>query len=494
MPSSTTRRMTATTAILAGGLMLSTNAVSAQSRCGATYEVAAGDTLYSISQSCRVSLARIMDLNPSLGNPRDISVGTRLQLVAGDDAAQPRDDVPRGGERYEVQAGDTLYSIARRFGVSVLELISENGELDPSQLDIGEIIGIPDDRPAATVEVSPRSGTAGTRVTVSASNLRPDDYVTIGAGRRAAEWQALREVQVDSDGDLQAEVALPDYADAGDTLIFVVDTDRGVTFKSDPFDVVAERSGRLSLEGRVEAGAECPELVTPDGDRYALAGDTPPVTIGEYVEITGTEAPAFCAADLTTVDVRELREVSPPEGGNGGVTLEGRVRPGTECPVLVAPGGDRYALTGEDVDGAIGEYVEIDGTRAGMSFCMEGRSTIQVTDLREVSPPEDGQQVTVDYMKGAWAAKGGDCDRSDFDVSNVPGGGLAVETSLDGAPRTDRVETGATAAFIFDSPHRELELERRGVDGVAVLPPQQGAIELGGRRISGDGRVFVKCG
>lgn len=494
MPSSTTRQMTAPTAILAGGLMLSADAVAAQSRCGATYEVGAGDTLYSISQSCRVSLARIMDLNLSLGDPRDISVGTRLQLVARNGADQPQVNAPRGGERYEVQAGDTLYSIARRFGVSVLELISENGGLDPSQLDIGEIIGIPDDRPAATVAVSPRSGNADTRVTVSASNLRPDDYVTIGAGPRAAQWQALREVKVGSDGELQAEVGLPDDADAGDTLIFVVDTDRGVTFKSDPFDVVAARSGRLSLEGRVEAGAECPELVPPDGDRYALAGDTPPVTIGEYVEITGTEAPAYCAAGLTTVDVRALREVSPPEGGNGGVILQGRLRAGTECPVLEAPDGVRYALTGEAVDGAVGEYVEIEGARAEMSFCMEGRSTIRVTELREVAPPEDGEQVTVNYMKGAWAAKGGDCDRPDFDISNVPGGGLAVETSLDGAPRTGRVETGAAAAFVFDSPHREFELERRGVDGVAVLPPQQGAIELGGRRISGDGRVFVKCG
>ncbi len=494
------------TAAVAAIMSFSAAGVSAQSRCGPTYEVAHGDTLYGISQSCRVAIARIMDLNPSLGNPRDIEVGTRLQLVAGVD--RPRqgsgDRSGRDRRRYEVREGDTLNEIAQRFGVSILELISQNGDFDPSDLDIGQVIGIPDDRPNAMVSVSPRSGTPASEVTVSARNLRPNDYVTIGAGQRAAEWTPLREVPVGRDGEISAEVSLPEFAEAGDTLIFVVDTDRGLTLKSDPFDVTTARKQRFNLEGRVERGRECPELVTSDGDRYALAGSNPPITIGEYVEISGVRAPAYCAEDMTSIDVYDLREVAPPEGGSDPVDMlvEGRIREGTECPMIVTPDGDRYALVGYDFSGTAGEYVEIRGTRAEVSYCMQGRATIEVGQLRETEPPArdrdpdraGGQPLTRGYLTGGWAAKGSDCARPDFDISSTSTGALTVETSLNEAPRTGFVVRDDEPAFIFDQPRRELPLETRGVDGLAVMPPDSGAVRLGGENITGDGVVFIRCG
>ena len=492
------------TVLASGVLAVVASDARAQSRCGASYEVAVGDTLYSISQACRVSLARIMDLNPGLGNPRDISVGQDLRLVAGTQSA-PGGSAGRDGRRYEVREGDTLNDIATRFGVSVFELIAQNGDFDPSELDVGQVIGIPGDGPDGTVSITPRSGTSGSMITVEAEGLRPNDYVTIGAGPRAAEWKSLREIQTGSDGALRARVPLPDHADPGDVFIFVVDTDRGVTFKSEPFDVVAEAPTQMTLEGRVEDGVECPVLVTRDGDRYALAGSNPPVTVGEYVEISGVRDPSYCAEGLTTVDVYDIEEVTPPgDGGDdgNGMTLEGRVRSGVECPVLVTPDGDRYALAGDEPPVTIGEYVEITADKVEMSFCMEGRATLDVTDLREVSPPArdrdpdraGGVALTRDYMIGAWTAKGSDCTRPDFDVTRTPTGALTVETSLNGAPRTGFVALGDDPAFIFDQPRREFDLESRGPDGVAVMPPSGGAVRLGGRDISGDGVVYVSCG
>ena len=73
------------------------------------------------------------------------------------------------------------------------------------------------------------------------------------------------------------------------------------------------------------------------------------------------------------------------------------------------------------------------------------------------------------------------------------GRGQEVETSLNGAPRTGYVRLGDDPAFIFDMPHRQMALQTRGPDGLAVMPPQDGPVSLGGVRIEGDGRVFVRC-
>lgn len=309
---------TATAALLmSGGAM-------AQTRCGASYEAKPGDTLYRITQQCRVTMSRIMDLNPGLGDPRDIAVGTDIRLAAsasgGSDGDRDRDPRPQRGE-YRVERGDTMYSIAQALGLSLYELIAQNSDIDPFDLEIGERIDVPgDDRPGASVHVRPARGAPGDSVTVTADNLRPRDWVTIGVGERASEWTPLETVRVARDGELTEAVRVPSWADPGDNLVFVVDTDRGMTFKSGVFDVTdTRRDGRdgrddtLALEGRVREGAECYTLRTPDGDLWSMVSDDIDFTSGEYVEVEGARADAsFCMRGVGTIDVGAIREVRPP--------------------------------------------------------------------------------------------------------------------------------------------------------------------------------------
>lgn len=47
---------------------------------------------------------------------------------------------------YQVQPGDTLRSVADRFGVSVASLASASGLLEPDLLRVGEVLTIPRER------------------------------------------------------------------------------------------------------------------------------------------------------------------------------------------------------------------------------------------------------------------------------------------------------------------------------------------------------------
>ncbi len=57
-----------------------------------------------------------------------------------------------GGGTYTVQAGDTPYDIAQRFGVSVEELMEANEITDPASLAVGQKLVIPGQEPGRVPE------------------------------------------------------------------------------------------------------------------------------------------------------------------------------------------------------------------------------------------------------------------------------------------------------------------------------------------------------
>jgi LysM repeat protein len=78
-----------------------------------------GDTLYSIAARYGTSVNTLMQAN-GLQNPNFIYIGQRL-MISGNTAPVP---VPA---TYVVQAGDTLFSISNRYGTSVDNLMRLNG-------------------------------------------------------------------------------------------------------------------------------------------------------------------------------------------------------------------------------------------------------------------------------------------------------------------------------------------------------------------------------
>lgn len=108
------------------------------------YTIKAGDTFYSLARRYNTTVAALVSANP------DVDINN---LRVGQEICIPRQRrFPPCPERnfYTVRANDTLYSIARRFNVSVDDLQEANPFVDPETLQIGEVICIPVATPPVT--------------------------------------------------------------------------------------------------------------------------------------------------------------------------------------------------------------------------------------------------------------------------------------------------------------------------------------------------------
>jgi membrane-bound lytic murein transglycosylase D len=118
-----------------------TAAVAPANRSTTTHEVRAGDTLYDLALRYGVTVTALKQAN-ELSSPR-IYPGKVLRIPP---AAKERPSSPpqatTGPGMYRVQRGDTLYDIARRFGVSMSELSQING-LSSSRIYPGDVLRIP---------------------------------------------------------------------------------------------------------------------------------------------------------------------------------------------------------------------------------------------------------------------------------------------------------------------------------------------------------------
>lgn len=98
-----------------------------------TYKVVAGDTLYSISKKLDTSVTELKKLNNLSTNL--LSIGQILKI--------PTKFVDVGDtELYQVKSGDTLYSIAKKYNLNVNELKSLNN-LSNNDLAVGQLLNVP---------------------------------------------------------------------------------------------------------------------------------------------------------------------------------------------------------------------------------------------------------------------------------------------------------------------------------------------------------------
>ncbi len=99
-----------------------------------TYTVQSGDTLYGISRQHNTSAQRIRELNNLTS---DNLVPGQVLIVSDNDATNPSECVI-----YTVEAGDSLYEIAKKYDTTA-DLIKEYNGLASNDLSIGQELRIP---------------------------------------------------------------------------------------------------------------------------------------------------------------------------------------------------------------------------------------------------------------------------------------------------------------------------------------------------------------
>lgn len=137
-------------------LLLSVGTVQAGAQSPRQYTVRAGDTVYSISKRYGVDQETIFRLNPSARN--GVKVGQVLTLST---TVATQKNVPntvstpsrsgataaaagsKGGHMHRIAPGETLYGVAKAYGVSMQELQQLNPGLSPESFSAGRTILVP---------------------------------------------------------------------------------------------------------------------------------------------------------------------------------------------------------------------------------------------------------------------------------------------------------------------------------------------------------------
>ncbi len=148
--------------------MIDENFVLQQASCpgGTLYAIRPGDSLFSLAQRFGTTVAAITAANPGI-DPQNLQLGQEICIpVAPTPGGCP------GGFFVNVTIGQTFFSIARQFGIAVQALQAANPGVNPNALQIGQRICVPAPGPPPFPECPGRLYT-----------IQPGDTL-IGIGRR----------------------------------------------------------------------------------------------------------------------------------------------------------------------------------------------------------------------------------------------------------------------------------------------------------------------
>lgn len=102
---------------------------------GRFYRIKEGETLKSIATKVGIPLEELTSLNPQI-DPENLQPGNLLCL--------PGERPCPSGVFWEIAAGDTLYNIALTSGTTVESIMAVNPFIDPMNLQIGQILCMPE--------------------------------------------------------------------------------------------------------------------------------------------------------------------------------------------------------------------------------------------------------------------------------------------------------------------------------------------------------------
>jgi murein DD-endopeptidase MepM/ murein hydrolase activator NlpD len=113
-----------------------------------------GDTIYSLARTYGVSSQEIQRLN-RIDDPNRIQAGQRIRIPGASAAS-----AAQGLTEHRAAGGETLYGISRLYGISLQTLLSANGLSDNYTLKIGDMLRIPQAGSSLAAPGAPSQGPA----------------------------------------------------------------------------------------------------------------------------------------------------------------------------------------------------------------------------------------------------------------------------------------------------------------------------------------------
>jgi len=214
------------------------------------YTVQKGETFYSIARAMGVNADELMKYN-GITDPSRLQAGQRLKIPgqAGPNTVQP-------AASYRVVRGDTLYSIARKFSVTVASIQEANSLSSGHVLMIGELLKLPSG--AKPEAVATQTGSTASPATGSAPTVTPP---TAAAAAPAVVWPVdVRELSYMT-GKLSGVVITGTRAESVKSLTF------GTVLSAGPYRgfgkvvIVQVEGSYLYVYGG------CENLLVKEGDR-----------------------------------------------------------------------------------------------------------------------------------------------------------------------------------------------------------------------------------
>lgn len=137
------------------------------------------DTLFFLAGAFKVTIEEILEANPGITDPDVIFPG---QIIAIPAAARVAPDPGFARAQHLVRQGDTLFLIARQFGISLDSLIEANPQIiDPNRISVNQVINLPVEPP---LPPDPPRGTIQIYVSVT-------ETLTSIAGRISVSVEAI---------------------------------------------------------------------------------------------------------------------------------------------------------------------------------------------------------------------------------------------------------------------------------------------------------------
>lgn len=282
--------------------------------CGESYTIRSGDTLGAVAARCGTSVEALMKANPRISDPARISIGWDLEIPRAADAvaedwARERDaraaPVLAAG-RYTVEKGDSLASIATSLGLPLRDLIAANEGVDPFALRPGQELRLPAGEDEDTGEAAEVPSGDAAEASENASGATTGDPAGAPLEGEAAAVAS----------DSAPAGAEPGNGPAGEAPESKPPREQATARKGSSTAPAADPAPeRLSLEGRIRDGAECPVLETAGGDIYSLVSQDHVLTSGGYATIEAEPVEMSLCMEGQTVRVLSMSPKAPPDGG-----------------------------------------------------------------------------------------------------------------------------------------------------------------------------------